>query len=181
MSHRHLPDEAVSVLRSWHAGLDHDRGSRAQLRRLASIEGVVLVPAYHRLLRRLEETMGEDALDRERIAQIAGLLAHVKEDDDGRADNEGKPVPLPTQMARPRPGGSRPRVSPLRFRRLLAAETPDERFTQLLRAIRLLDRRLNLADLAKAVYGWEQDPNLRRRWAYDYYKVVTQNERQEAP
>lgn len=178
--HTRLPAEAVSVLQAWHRGLEEDRGSRAQLRRLATFEGVVLVPAYHRLLRRLEEALGEDALDRERLAQIAGLLAHVEEHDDERAGNDGKPLPLPTQMARPRKEGSRPRVSTLRFRRLLAAETAEERYTHLVRVIRLLDRRLNATDLAQAVYRWDRDPELRRRWAYSYYRVVTQNEPQEA-
>jgi CRISPR type I-E-associated protein CasB/Cse2 len=156
---------AAKVLLGWHSQLaEHDRGGRAALRRAAAPEVAVTLPAALRLLRRLEEhdevRIGPG--DHLAVAALAALAARVEENDRGAS--------FATQMAGSRTGLDRPRVSAGRFRRLLESDEPSERFSQLSRVVRLLDRRVNLLDLADAVCSWS--PGLRRRWAYDYYAIA---------
>lgn len=58
-------------------------------------------------------------------------------------------------------------MKPLRFRRLIEADTPDERLTLLRRAVHLADRRLNPRELAAGCLDWSEDR--RRRWIFEYY------------
>lgn len=151
------------TLRDWHQSLEDDKGGRAYLRRAKSPLGVAFVPAYHRLLHALQDTGAY--VDREAVATIAGLAAHVKQD---RPE-----AVLAAQMGQPKEGKSSAPVHELRFRRLLTYDTRDELYQPLTRALRLLDGQANLASLAHDVYWWEH-PNRRTRkqWAYDYYSVA---------
>lgn len=139
-----------------------DTAGRAELRRARSPFDVALVPAYHRLLDALEVSSHRD---REILAVIAGLAAHVKTH---QAD-----ATFATQMGQPKEGKSSAPLHELRFRRLLACETREALYQHLIRVLRLLDGRANLASLAYDLYWWEH-PNRRTRkqWAYEYYKVA---------
>ena len=154
--------EAAEALRQWWAGLENDRGGRAHLRRASSPTEIVFEPAFHRLLRALEELDGVGKPYGPAVAAVAGLAARVKEPEASQSP--------PAQMASSKPGSQRPRVSKIRFRRLLEADDLEDRFTQLGRALRLLDGRVNLSALAEAAYRWNEP--LRRRWAYDYYRAL---------
>jgi CRISPR system Cascade subunit CasB len=63
--------------------------------------------------------------------------------------------------------GDKPKVSGLRFRRLLSIENHDELYQAMIRIIRLLDNNANIYDLAKKVYWWNE--KTKKRLAYDYY------------
>jgi CRISPR system Cascade subunit CasB len=58
-------------------------------------------------------------------------------------------------------------MKPLRFRRLIEAETLDERLTALRRAVQLADCRLNVRELAAACLDWSAAR--RQRWIFEYY------------
>jgi CRISPR system Cascade subunit CasB len=164
-------DASYTILIDWWTALEADKGERAELKRAENLLRVAFSPAYHDLLHRLQEAgyrLGTGS--RERLAVLAGLAAHVKQ----HTDN---PHSFAAQMGHPNPGSDRARVSELRFRRILATDDPGELYTQLRRAISLLDGTANLTDLAYVLFRWrpiaEQNPyDPRKDWAYDYYDAT---------
>ncbi|NOZ77780.1 MAG: hypothetical protein GXP48_01115, partial [Acidobacteria bacterium] len=104
--------EESSVLAWWHEVIGDKNapaGPRAELRRARTLEEVVFVPAFHDLRRRLAGTEWRTV---DRLALVAGVLAHVRENDHSKT--------FAAHMGTPKPGGSKtPLVSPPRFRRLL--------------------------------------------------------------
>jgi CRISPR system Cascade subunit CasB len=74
------------------------------------------------------------------------------------------------QMATAKSPGAGARVSGLRFRRLLAVSDREVLYTLLIRVVRLLDGRVNLASLANAAFWWNE--RTKRDWAYDYYAAA---------
>lgn len=166
-------DASYTILLNWWTGLESDKGERAELKRAESPLRVVFSPAYHDLLSRLREAgyrLGPDG--RERLALLAGLAAHVKQDiGPGRS--------FATEMGSPRQGSNKATVSELRFRRILATDDLGDLYTQLRRALTLVDGAANLMDLAHVLFRWQpiaaqnsRDP--RRDWAYDYYAAAPQ-------
>ena len=137
-----------SIILSWWSGLENDRGGRAGLRRAHNLTEVAFIEAYHRLYNQMRFS------DREALALAAGVCAHVK------THNAGK---FAEQMA----AGDKPKVNGLRFRRLLAITDRNELYHMMVRVIRLLDGTVDVCDLAKTVYGWNE--NTKKRLAYDYY------------
>jgi CRISPR system Cascade subunit CasA len=155
------------VLRHWHQGLE--RASRARLRRAATPDEVILDPGFHQLLARLRPVFQvDDPGARRNLAALAGLAAQVREHAAG--------LPLARQMGTPpaRKSASGPPVSEQRFRRLLAAASLEDRYTQLSRVIRLLGDRVDLLSLGDAICDWDDDAALRQQWAYDYYQAAYQ-------
>lgn len=158
------PDKpAGEILAEWWEGLPHDTGGRARLRRCKSPEEVMLEPAFHRLLTRLSALTGKRAQaleesDIQRLAAIAGLLAHV---------SARSAKPLAEQMAESK--GGRPLLSSLRFRRLLKQPFEDL-YPAMIRVIRQLDKRADISDLAQSIYYWGD--RVRKRWALAYFPNV---------
>jgi len=144
-----MSDFELGLVLSWWKGLENDRGGRAQLRRAHNLTEVVFVEAYHRLY---EQTGNAD---REKLALVAGVCSHVKEHRAGK---------LAEQMSG---GGDDPKLSGLRFRRLLAITDKDELLHAMIRIIRLLGGSVDVAGLARTVYWWNE--NTRKQLAYDYY------------
>lgn len=162
-------DPSFATLRAWWKGLEDDKGERAALRRAANLTGVMLSPAFHRLLNDLRRAgFGISESRYPKLAAIAGLAARIKGE-----DSES----LAASMGTPKSGGGKAAVSELRMRRLLACNDIDELYTLLRRALALLDNRASLADLAATVWYWvpmdEKRPNdPRRQMAYDYYAAA---------
>ncbi|MGQ0622132.1 MAG: type I-E CRISPR-associated protein Cse2/CasB [Panacagrimonas sp.] len=167
-------DAFARSLRAYHAAL-HDRNrpasraARARLRRCADpLDAFAERDAYDLLNATSEarRTNGFKVAADEEILALAPLLAWVKEHDGSQS--------LPTQLGQPKEAGQdRPRMSDLRFKRLLAS-SGTELFTELRRALQLIgkDEPANMLSLAEAVCDWDHEkygPALRRRWAYDYY------------
>lgn len=145
----------------WWKSLDDNRGDRAELRRCEDLLQVMQTAAFQRVRRLLLE-MGlkpEDG-ERDRLAAVIGLLAHVTSAADVAVQ---KALP---RLAEVFSEGDKPAVSPLRFRQLLDARTDDELFTRLRRVLPLVKDRVNLFDLANAVFYWGDA--VRKRWVYDY-------------
>ncbi|QFY41333.1 type I-E CRISPR-associated protein Cse2/CasB [Candidatus Methylospira mobilis] len=150
---------------NWWQGLDEDRASRAVLRRCATLDAVTLSDAYQHFYRYMVACgWPENASERQRdkLAAIAGLLAHVKTEDTQR---------LPIKMSEL--AGDRPLVSELRFRDLLKVETTDELFDSLRRVLPLIDKKANIYLLANDVYFWGD--KIKKDWAYSYRWPVKQS------
>ena len=142
-------------------GLDEDRGARAEFRRFDRAVQVVMTSFFHRQLKAFRPLfVGESAYE-ERLAQIIGLLAHV------RVNHPGSPIAV--QMATERAGG--PAVSELRFRRLLQ-RSREEFYPAMIRVLRLLRGEANICSLAESTYFWGDA--VRKRWANDYYASIPQ-------
>ena len=139
-------------LYGWWQGLDQNRGLRAELRRARSVTEVVMLPAFHFAGRQFVKFFSQRS-DKIRLAMIIGLLSHVK---------QATSVKLARQMAT----GDRPRVSELRFKRLLRYER-DELYQPLVQVIRLLDRQVNIGEFAELCFYWGD--NVRRDLAFNYY------------
>jgi CRISPR system Cascade subunit CasB len=144
----------------WWQGLEEDRASRAVLRRCATLDTVTLSDAYQRFYRYMlscgwPENSSE--WQRDKLAAIAGLLAHVEADD-------MQHLRLPINMSEL--VGDRPLVSELRFRDLLKVESTDDLFVSLRRTLPLIDKKANIYQLANDVYFWGD--KIKKDWAYSY-------------
>lgn len=151
------PDRAWGrILLDWWRDLPNDTGGRAALRRASDLTAVVLQPSFQRLRRRLVAAGWPDEPWRnDRLAATAGLLAHVREHAEG---------PLPAAMSQRE--GDKPRVSPLRFQRLLESADVDALFTGLRRTLALLQHRADVLAIANDVMHWGD--GVRKRWAFGY-------------
>ena len=92
---------------------------------------------------------------KDKLAAIAGLLAHVKAEDTSH---------LPVKMSQL--SGDRPLVSVLRFSNLLKIKTTDDLFVSLRRTLPLISNEANVYHLAKDVYFWGD--KTKKDWAYTY-------------
>ncbi|MCK9342500.1 MAG: type I-E CRISPR-associated protein Cse2/CasB [Massilibacteroides sp.] len=161
--------ETTRATIAWWKTLGENRGDRAELRRCRSPTEVAFVPAFYRL-----KTKTPQNLDPERLAAVAGVLSHL----DSLLETDGRET-IAGFFARPAPGGSTPRISDPRFRRLL--RVPDDDYTELYpmltRIIRQVDRKIPqyaVTSLIWGVYRWDQAT--KRSWAEAYYEHVTRNE-----
>lgn len=142
--------------------LPGDRATLARLRRASSVIEAAAEPATVELLKALKLKPSDENI--ERTAVLAIILAHVRENAEEKI----------ARALGPPPGGepSKARLKPLRFRRLMAARTPDELLTAFRRVISILDRKANVKDLSRLILGWTDDEagdRLRTRFAFDYY------------
>lgn len=149
----------TEICRTWWEQLDQQPGDRAALRRCDNVTAALMVPSTHWLSGQLSEHRFRN----EHTAALAALLAHVKSTDTS--------LQLPEAMAQ----GDPPRVSTLRFRRILASADIDVLLTQLRRAITLLNGAVHLPSLVNALHYWrfnptsKQDSRTVREWACAYY------------
>lgn len=154
------PTAIGKVLLSWWQGLEDDRAGRAILRRASSPTRVAFTAPYQRLYRRLQAAgwpADASLRDNDRLAAIAGLLAHVKE-------NESRL--LPEAMSLRDEGGDRPRVSELRFLRLLDAPDTEALYIALRRVLPLMKHRADVLALSNDFLHWGDA--VKKKWAYGY-------------
>ena len=129
------------------------RASLASMRRAATPIEVMQEPDALRLIGRLPNHP-------DRIATLAGVLAHVREMD-------GRPVAR--AIGRNSLDDDRSAlVSETRFRRLLQAHD-DELMGSMRRLVRMMKGKVNVPDLAAAILYWGD--RTKRRWIFDYYGV----------
>ena len=153
-----LSPELAALLEWWHE-LENLRGDRAALRRASGTVQVMFNPAFHRLWRKLKNTRWKNA---ERVALIAALAARVKAHD--------PTAPFASQLGTVPVSRDKPKLSGLRFRRLIQNTDHEELLPVCSRAIALLDGKVNLIDLAESVYWWND--RTRKQWAFDYYDAA---------
>lgn len=173
------PAEKEALLH-WHQWLDDNRGDRARLRRGENPEDILLTEAFFHFLEKMPVGFPHKLPDEQRLfvsAAIAGLLAHVKQDNE--KFNFAK------QLATPSEGKTKAPMSELRFQQLQKSRTTDDFYRRILRAIRLLDGNVNIPSLANDIIHWHREfekqldrhpaKRLAVRWASDYFTALPKN------
>ena len=162
------PAEERSIAFQWWRGLqpsfsngernpNADRAALARLRR-ADLLAAMQDPATFDLFRKLERHCPDDL---PAVALCAAVLACVREDRPERpARTLGPPSIETVEQAA---------MKPLRFRRLIEAETPEDRLLMLRRAVQLAERKLNIRELAAACLDWSD--GRRQHWIFEYYNA----------
>lgn len=142
-----------SIAMSWwamHIGARDRPAARAVAARLrrAPAAAVLCEPVVQQLARELGFGPGRA----DRLVQLVSLLAELREHDN---------APLASRL-----GGVEPKLSTLRFQRLMRAES-DDLTAQLRRAISMAERRCNVAMLAHDILHWGD--KTRARWCFQYF------------
>jgi CRISPR system Cascade subunit CasB len=134
-----------------------DRAALAHLRR-ADLFQAMQEPRTFVLFAALGKRRSDELPD---VALCAAVLANVRGDrPEHPARTLGPPSTNLTEQAV---------MKPLRYRRLIEADTPQARLDALRRAVQLADRRLNLRELALACLDWSD--GRRQRWIFEYYNA----------
>jgi len=94
----HPDSELGAALGEWWSEINEDRGARAELRRCDRAVQVVMTPVFQRQLRAWRPHFAGQSFYEDRLAQIVGLLAHVRFNQPG--------APIAVQMATGRGGGT---------------------------------------------------------------------------
>ena len=140
--------------------LGQRRAALARIRRAATPIEVMQEPEALRLIERLPRNP-------DRVAQLAGVLAFVRESD-------GRSVPRAIGRAS-LDDGDEALVSEGRFRRLLQTQD-NELMDAMRRLVRMAKGKLNVHDLSSAILDWGdgyRGDRVKRRWIFDYYNVVS--------
>ena len=159
-----LPDEKMEDEKTRRPG---NRAALARLRRAASpLEAADQEETIDLVCR-----LGGDPQTLAPIAVCAAVLAHVRTEDT---------VPVARRIGRPRGDpDQRPLVSPLRFRRFIQADTPEDMLIQFRRLVALADRTANVTDLAAALLDWSEER--KRDWIFRYYAGTPPDHENDAP
>jgi CRISPR system Cascade subunit CasB len=186
--YRFLTLAEINTLKRWHHWLNDNRGDRARLRRAEGPEDILLTDAFFHFLQQMPEGWGEK-MPMLTSAAVAGLLAHVKEDRQSlskgfQPKDENKPKRMASfaeQLATPAKSKKSP-MSELRFQQLQKSRTAEDFYRRVLRAIRLLDGKVNIPSLANDIIHWHQEfanqidrkpfNRLAVRWATDYFTAL---------
>ena len=164
-SNRH---QGAAVARDWWQRLTRRdgphlgqrRAALARIRRAATPIEVMQEPETLRLIERLPRNP-------DRVAQLAGVLAFVRESDE-------RSVPRAIGRAS-LDDGDEALVSEGRFRRLLQTQD-NELMDAMRRLVRMAKGKLNVHDLSSAILDWGdgyRGDRVKRRWIFDYYNVVS--------
>ncbi len=137
-------------------------GDRANLRRARNPDMVAVQQSYLNLYRIIMQEDISDYVKRklcDRLPLVAGVLSHVVE-------NSSDSVAV-AMGSNPKTGSDRPRVSDLRFRRLMRTKDEESLYIMMIRMVRMMDGRVNVKNLAESLFFW--DDMTRKRWASQYY------------
>ena len=140
-----------------------DRAALARLRRASPMEALSMEPVIQ-LFGKLGYKTPEDAARHlPRLATLACILAHV------RADQHRDGIRFGRAIGRERgeDAESAP-LKPLRFQRLLAAETEEEIARSFIRTLAILRAPVDVRELAELVLNFDRDEQ-RQRLVFDYY------------
>ena len=174
MTESNLKDQADAAWKWWKSLGPYERddgskapGDRATLAKLRRCNGV-LEPWNERATRELFKKLGLTARNTDRLGRVAALasvLAHVREDT----------AKTKIAAAIGAPGGGEANealLKPNRFKALVAARGDDEILTAFRRVVAILDRTANVKDLARLILSWNDDEagdRARTRFAFDYH------------
>ncbi len=141
-------------------------GERAELKRAESLAETVFTPAYQRLRLALLKTPASrptTPAEEAAVAALARVLVRVKAAETAKS--------FPRRMGEPgEEGGDKPRVSELRFKRLLRSDNPADLADVLIRLLPMLEHRANPLELAEAIWFWNE--MTRKRWADAYFQAL---------
>jgi len=136
-------------------------GALARLRRAATPIDALEEPTVFEFYKKLGFGRGEVDRRLPRVAAAAAVLAHIRTDAEPGSGYRRRFAEMLGQ-------GERPPMSPLRFKRLLAATEDQELMVAFRRAVMLVGaRNINVGDVAASILDWSE--RRRMRWAFDYY------------
>jgi CRISPR system Cascade subunit CasB len=160
----------------WWETIKNSSGDRAILRRAHSPDEAATTRPFFNLFRTIDEVEFPKNMSNRIVTflpVIAGTLCHVDHNE------PAKPVAKSMSMSS-KAGSDRPRVSEIRFQRLMRTDDRDELYLSLIRMVRLLGKTANVRDLAESILFWNE--RTKKRWASLYYHkrdIFSQNEQQE--
>jgi len=165
---------SVFILEWWES-LKQNKGDRAELRRCKNLEEIQKASAYQRCYWQLKKhfTPEQQVPSREQMSIIIGLAAHIEDNDTKHIDknsNKEEKYYFAYQMAAPKgkEKDAPPKLSELRFRRLLKIKDRGKLYRFLIQVIRMLEKRVNLLDLLSIAYFWGD--KAKTNLAYKYYE-----------
>ncbi len=144
---------------AWWRDLQERPGDRAELRRCREPSQAVFLQAYHRLLRAMEK---EHMIHPDRLASVAIILSHVRQDVPGKALGE--------LMGKPSQDKSSAPISDLRFKRFLRIPDGDSLIEPMQRLLAQLGDSAPVDRVAEVAYWWNE--STKKRLAFDYYRVA---------
>ncbi len=181
MNYNFLSFEEQKALQHWYYWLDDNRGDRARLRRAERPEDILLTDAFFHFLQQMPDEFPEKIFKNQRMlvgAAVAGLITHVKENTTSSCFAQQ----LATSSGEKK---QKPPMSELRFQQLQKSRTTGDFYRRVLRAIRLLDGKVNIPSLANDIIHWHSEFNyqvdrepakrLAVRWATDYFTALPKN------
>ena len=136
-----------------------DRAALARLRRCGTVAEAMQEEATLRLFQAVGATHPRDL---EAVGLAAAVLAHV------RADAPGVVARLvgPDSLDKPETAA----LKPLRFRRLMEADGPEDRLAAFRRLVAIAGNTLPVRDLAAALLDWSDAR--RTRWVLEYWNAA---------
>ena len=167
-----LKDKEPQVIQDWYHWLHQDKqkGVRAQLKRCASLDEVIIERGFLRLNQALPRLNQYNLMG---VALVAGVLAITKTIDSAT---------LITLLGKAKEGSDTPVFSELRFQRLLASDNEEQLFKNMRRAVIQAGEKSNPLALADCLLHWQrehQQPDWfkgNRQWQYlaakNYYTEV---------
>lgn len=162
-----MGDRAAAWWRRYCDPLRSDPSARARLRRCRSAQEAITIPAAIALLRQLAPDTSASDYRVERALGLARVLSNITSEVRERPMQAAGWQVFPGDMREGDIAGGRPRLSEVRFRRLMLTEGGEEQVTAFTRLIALLDRKTNVRSIAEAFWYWGDKTKL--RWAFDYY------------
>ncbi len=161
----------------------YDRGTRARLKRCRSTREALYEKAAIALPRWTNAILpGAKALTPEaiRMLDLTRVLVHVREDDRSLRPMQAagwKEFPGDRKEADIE-ASKRPKLSQVRFRRLLTTDGGEDLVRAFIRLIALLDGKVNVEALGRDFRDWghpSRGEAVRQRWAFDYYAASSAN------
>jgi CRISPR system Cascade subunit CasB len=166
---------ASDYILEWWKNLKQNKGDRAELRRCKNLEEIQKASAYQRCYWQLKKyfTQEQQVPSREQMSIIIGLATHIEDNDTKYIDTDSKKEKeyyFAYQMAAPKGKGkdASPKLSELRFRRLLKIKDRENLYHFLIQVIRMLDKKVNLLNLLSIAYFWGD--KAKTSLAYKYYE-----------
>lgn len=159
----------------WWKNLKQNKGDRAELRHCKNLEEIQKASAYQRCYWHVKKyfTQEKGVPSREQMSIIIGLASHIEDNDTKYIDTDSKNEKeyyFAYQMAaaKGKEKDAPPKLSELRFRRLLKIKDREKLYRFLIQVIRMLEKRVNLLDLLSIAYFWGD--KAKTNLAYKYYE-----------
>ncbi|NOQ14510.1 MAG: type I-E CRISPR-associated protein Cse2/CasB [Methyloprofundus sp.] len=157
---------SIALLDSWE-DLLINKGDRAELRRCKNLKKLQQTSTFQRHYWKLSKKFmqGDKYPQKEQMAIMIALVAYIDSNVTSyKEGDEEKPDYFAYQISR----GDKPKLSELRFRRLLKIDDREKLFHFLIQVLRVLDKKVNILDLLSIAYFWGD--NTKTKLAYKYYE-----------
>ena len=157
---------SIALLECWESLLSN-KGDRAELRRCKNLEDIQSTSAYQRSYWTLVDKfkLAQNKVSNEQMAIVIALAAYI---DDNKAVYEDADTQKTDYFGYQISRGEKPKLSELRFRRLLKIHDREKLFRFLIQVIRLLEKKVNVLDLLAMAYFWGD--KTKTKLAYKYYE-----------